>query len=148
MHLRKKTPSNAALVGYDASSGASGACGRMLTPRTSPASRKGTAYISTSGDPMPNHGEKLLVVKMPSGKLVTMRNQVTNCTGPLTSVATMVDADNFVGFGKAGSFILDMEIGSVDWLERVDNTFEMEFEVLPYAEAKRLLKSARFQGRC
>ena len=76
-----------------------------------------------------------------------MRNQVTPCTGPLTSVAKMIDANNFVGFCSLGSFVLDLETNEVDWLERVDDCFEIELEVLPYTEAKPLLESAGFQGR-
>ena len=76
-----------------------------------------------------------------------MRNQVTPRTGPLTSVAKMIDANNFVGLCSQGSFILDLETNEVDWLERVGDCFEIELEVLPYAEAKPLLESEGFQGR-
>ena len=96
---------------------------------------------------MPNHGERVLVVKTPSGELKTLRNQVCQCTGPWTSVSKLVDADNFVGFSSAGSFILNMRTGSIDWLERKDDCFEMELEVVPYSEALPMLKSAGFPGR-
>ena len=74
-----------------------------------------------------------------------MKNQVTPCTGPLTSVAKIIDANNFVGFSAAGSFILDLTTGDVDWLERVDDCFELELEVMPYTEAKPILEAAGFQ---
>ncbi len=96
---------------------------------------------------MPNHGERLLAVRKPSGKVVAMMNQVAPCTGPLTSVAKMVDAGQFVGFCSLGSFILVLESGDVDLLERVDDCFEIELEILPYAEAKPLLEASGFQGR-
>ena len=96
---------------------------------------------------MPNHGEKVFVVKTPSGAMKSMRNQVCPCTGPLTSVARLVDADNFVGFCKKGPFILDIQSGAVDWLERRDDCFELLLEVFPYAEAEPMLKKAGFQGR-
>ena len=96
---------------------------------------------------MPNHGEKVLVVKTPSGEIKKMRNQVCQCTGPLTSLSKLVDADNFVGFSSAGSFILNMRTGSIDWLERKDDRFEMELEVVPYSEALPLLKRPGFTGQ-
>ena len=104
------------------------------------ASRKGLSFISASGDPMPNHGERTLVIKTPGGSLKTMRSQVTPCTGSLTSIAQMVDADNFVGFSKRGSFILNLNTGELEMMERVDDTFELELEVVPYAEAKPMLE--------
>ena len=133
----------------------SGACDPVINPEVgadypleeTEASKRGIAYVSASGDPMPNHGERVLVVKKPSGRIVAMRNQVTPCTGPLTSVAKMIDANKFVGFCSLGSFILDLETNEVDWLERVDDCFEIELEVLPYKEAKPLLESSGFQGR-
>ena len=76
-----------------------------------------------------------------------MRNQVTSCTGPLTSIAQMVDADNFVGFSKKGSFILNLNTGEIEMMERVDDTFEIEVEIVPYAEAKPQLEKAGFQRR-
>ena len=97
---------------------------------------------------MPNHGEKTLVVKTPGGSLKTMRSQVTPCTGSLSGIAQMVDAGNFVGFPKQGSFILNLSNGEIEMMERVDDTFELELEIVPYAEAKPMLdKQAGFQGR-
>ena len=87
---------------------------------------------------MPNHGERTLVVKMPAGKPKSMRNQVCPCIGPLTSVARLIDSDNFVGFSTAGSFVLDLKSGDIDWMIRRDDTFELELEVVPYAEAKAM----------
>ena len=102
------------------------------------ASRQGVAFVSESGDVMPNHGEQRLIVKTPSGALKSMRNQVCPCTGPLASVAHMVDANNFVGFSPMGSFVLDLGSVEIDWPSRKDNTLEMELEVVPYAEAHAL----------
>ena len=96
---------------------------------------------------MSNLGERILAVKQPCGKISSMRNQVCPCTGSLTSVASMVDAGNFVGFCSAGSFVLDLETNDIDWLERVGNTFEMELEILPCSDAKPFLDAAGFPGR-
>ena len=133
----------------------SGACCSVVGPEPAQdypteeteASKKGLHFVSASGDPMPNQGEKILLIKSPGGSLKTMRNQVTSCTGPLTSIAQMVDADNFVGFSKKGSFILNLNTGEIEMMERVDDTFEIEVEIVPYAEAKPKLEKAGFQGR-
>ena len=96
---------------------------------------------------MPQFGQRHLDVKTPSGAPMSSKNQVCHCTGPLTSVAKMVDADHFVGFSTAGSFIMNMRTGAIDWMERKDDGFELELEVLPYTEAAPLLKQAGFQGQ-
>ena len=95
---------------------------------------------------MPNLGERIIVVKKPSGRLMSMRNDVCNCTGPLTSVASLIDADKFVGFCSLGSFILDLHTNEVDWLVRKDDQFELELEIVPYAEAKKHLESVKSGG--
>ena len=59
----------------------------------------------------------------------------------------MVDANNFVGFSPAGSFMLGLDNDEVEWIDRVDDCFEIELEIIPYAEAKPLLESAGFQGQ-
>ena len=133
----------------------SGACEPAINPETAAdypieeteASKKGVAVVSASGDPMPQLGQRTFVVKTPSGALMSFKNQVCHCTGPLTSVAKMVDADNCVGFSTAGSFIMNTRTGAIDWMERKDDGFELELEVLPYTEAAPLLKKAGFQGQ-
>ena len=133
----------------------SGACEPVMTPEQAAdypiteteASKKGVAFISASGDAMPNMGERIIVVKKPCGRLATMRNSVTPCTGALSSVAKTIDNDNLVCFSKAASFILDLKTNDVDWLERVDDCFELEVEVVPYEEAKPMLVAAGFRGQ-
>ena len=93
---------------------------------------------------MPNHGQKTLCVKTPSGKLMTLTSQVVSCTGSLTSVAKLIDVGHFVGFYFGGSFIMNMATGEFERLERVNDCFELELEVVPYEEAKPLLKTSGF----
>ena len=131
----------------------SGACEPVIDAETAcdyplegtDASRRGIAYISASGDAMPNHGARHLVVRRPSGKLAAMSNNVTNCAGPLTAVTKTVDANNLVAFSPFGSFIMDLSDNSIDWLERVEDGYELELEVLPYSEAKPLLAAQKQQ---
>ena len=87
--------------------------------------------------------KKVLLVRKPSGRLMSMRNTVCPCTGPLTSVAKLCDSDHFVGFCSAGSFILNLRTDEVDWLNRVDDCYELELEVVPYQEAKQYLDSIK-----
>ena len=112
--------------------------------RETEASKQGMSFISASGDPMPNLGERVLVVKSPSGHVSVMRNQVVNCTGPLTAVSRCIDAGKFVGFCSEGSFILDRETGAFDLLERTDDCFELELEIIPYSEAEPELEQLGF----
>ncbi len=82
---------------------------------------------------------------------MSMRNQVCPCIGPLTPVVELIDSDNFVGFGSAGSFIFNLCTDEVDWLERKDECSELELEVVPYNEAQSHLDSKKnvpgFPGR-
>ena len=89
---------------------------------------------------MPNLGQKTLLVKTPAGHMRGMRNTVVNCTGALTATSRLVDENNFVGHSPEGSFILNMDQGEFDMLERVDDCFELELEIVPYAEAASILK--------
>ena len=93
---------------------------------------------------MPNHGVKTLLVKTPSGKLRVVKKQICDCTGPPTSIPKMADNNHFVGLGKKGGFILDLRDNSIEWIERNEDEFEMELEVVPYNEAKPLLDKSGF----
>ena len=90
---------------------------------------------------MPNHGQRVLVVKPPSGRLMSLASQVVPCTGSPTAVAKLIDASHFVGFHKNGSFIMDLETGEFDKMTRVNDCFELVLEVLPHTEAEPLLKA-------
>ena len=48
-----------------------------------------------------------------------------------------------MGFCSAGPFILDLRTDEVDWLDRADDCFELELEVVPYNEAKSQLDSLK-----
>ena len=81
-----------------------------------------------------------------------MGNNVTDCTGALQAVTKTVGANNMVVFSPYGSFVMDLDDNSIDWMERVDDGYESECEVIPYADATPLLEAHRqatsgFQGR-
>ena len=69
---------------------------------------------------------------------------MVNCTGPLTAVSRLCDSGNFVGFCSEGSFILDIDYGAFDVIERTDDCFELELEVIPYNEAAAELEELGF----
>ena len=138
----------------------SGACDLVIGPEVAvdypiegtEASRRGIACVFASGDPMPNHGMRKLIVNIPCGKLFKMGNNVTNCTGPLQAAIETVDANIFVAFSPFWSFIVDLDDNSIDWLERVEDGYELELEAIPYQDAKPFLEPQRsaqpgFQGR-
>ena len=93
---------------------------------------------------MANHGERTLLVKAPSGKLMALKKQICDCVGPLTSIPKICDHNHFVGLGKNGGFILDLSDRSIEWIERDGDEYAMELEIVPYEEAKPLLKQAGF----
>ena len=93
---------------------------------------------------MPNHGERTLLTKASSGKSKTLKKQICDCTGPLTSIPKVCDNDQFVGLGKTGGFTLDLSDKSIEWIDRIDDEYSMELEIVPYDEAKPLLEKAGF----
>ena len=93
---------------------------------------------------MPNHEQRVLAVKSPSGRLMSLAAQVVPCTGSLTSVAKLIDAGHFVGFHKNGSSIMDLSTGEFDKMTGVNDCFELELEVVPHNEAEPLLKASGF----
>ena len=105
---------------------------------------KNQVFQSATGDTMPNHGERTLLVKTASGKLKALKKQICDCTGPLTSIPKTCDNNHFVGLGKTGGFILDLRDQSIEWIDRNDDAYEMELEIIPYDEAKPLLEKAGF----
>ena len=57
-----------------------------------------------------------------------------------------------VVFSPYGFFVMDLDDNSIDWMERVDDGYELEYEAIPYADVKPLLEAHRqaqagFQGR-
>ena len=81
-----------------------------------------------------------------------MDNNATNCTGALQAATKTVDANNLVVFSPYGSFIMDLDDSSIDWMERAADGYELEYEVIPYEDAKPLLEAQRqatsgIQGR-
>ena len=85
-----------------------------------------------------------MLVKAPSGKYKALKKQICDCTGPLASIPKMCDNGHFVGLGKTGGFILNLTDQSIEWIERNDDAYEMELEIVPYKEAKPLLEKAGF----
>ena len=112
----------------------SGVCGPVIDPEAAVDYRLQETEANKNG------------VKKLSVSLMSMRNQVCPCTGPLTSVAKFIDSDNFVGFSSLGSFVLNLRTNEVDWLTRKDDQFELELEIVPFAEAKKHLESIKSGG--
>ena len=108
-------------------------------------SSKGLNYISAAVTPMPSYGAKTLLVRTPGGKLVTAKHNVVPSAGVLTSVSKLVDNGHFVGFQPDGAFIYNVSTGVVEKLLRLNDCYEMEFEVVPHAQAKPLLDKVGFQ---
>ena len=68
---------------------------------------KKQVFQSAAGGTMPNHVERALLSKAPSGRPKTLKKHVCDCTGPFASITNVCDNDPSVGLGKTGGFILD-----------------------------------------
>ena len=105
------------------------------------ATKAPSIFTSAPGGPIPNHGRKKLVVKTPGGQTLAYAGHVVPCAGPFTAVPRLVDCNQFVGFHPKGAFILNIETGETEIIERVDDAYGSVFETVPYSEAKCMLPS-------
>ena len=76
-----------------------------------------------------------------------MANNVVPCTGALTAVASLNDNNQFVGVHPDGAFIYNLTTKTLERIERVEDSFELELEVVPYEAAKQVLEPSGFQRR-
>ena len=99
--------------------------------RETEASKRGDHWVSASGDPIINHGEKTVVITMGNRELGTMTYQVADVTKPLASVACICGARHRVVFDDEGSFIENNVTGAIDWLRQSNNTYVLDTWAMP-----------------
>ena len=71
---------------------------KEYTTNPTEASRPEEHWISASGDPVLNHGEKTIVMTTGNQDLRTMKYQVADVTKPFASVAKICEAGHRVVF--------------------------------------------------
>ena len=91
-------------------------------------------YQTASGEPLKNEGEQQLLFVTPGRRLRGMKFQTCDVTKPLAAVCNMLDNDQAVVFAPekyGGSFVVDLETGDEEPLEREDGNFVMHVWVPP-----------------
>lgn len=103
------------------------------------ASKSGQHWVSASGDPIMNYGERKVVLATNSGDLKTMRYQVADVTKPLASVARICQAGHRVVFDSDGSYIEDKGTGHREWLREHNGTYVMDTWIMPAKQAEMMM---------
>ena len=121
----------------------SGACDTVVDPRAlpgyplkeTPASKAGEAFLTAAGDPIPQLGEKEVLICIESGELRSMKAQCSIVAKPLLSVKRMTEAGQFVGFCQAGGFVVDPVTNHVDWFREGNGNYILDTWLVPYEKA-------------
>ena len=121
----------------------SGASESVTCPSTCPdyeavpsrMSKAGLNYVSASGDPIPNLGEKMIQVMTGNGKESTAKYQVADVSRTLNSVSEICDGGGDMGqyvlFNKWGGAILNPATGRQTPFQREDGIYILEMWVKP-----------------
>ena len=125
----------------------SGASESVTCPSTCPGyeavpsrmSKAGLNYVSASGDPIPNLGEKRIQVMTENGKESTAKYQVADVSRTLNSVSEICDGGGELGqyvlFNKWGGAILNPATGRQTPFQREDGIYTLEMWVRPKGDS-------------
>ena len=132
----------------------SGACDTVADPRSLPgyplleteASKSGEVFMTAAGDPIPQLGEKKVVVLIGSGDVRTVKAQCSIVSKPLLSVKQMIAAGQFVGFCFEGGFVFDPTTRKVDWFREEGGNYMLDTWLVPHDKAEKLVEAINRQG--
>ena len=96
-------------------------------------SRAGVCYASATGEPIPNLGEQKLPLATVEGSLRAMTFQVAPVAKPLGSVQRICAAGHTVVFDSEGSYIINKQIGELNWVRNGIGNFMLDVWVPPPA---------------
>ena len=99
-------------------------------------SRSGKVYRGAGGEPIPNQGQKVMVIKTLEGQSRKSNWQVCPVTRPLMSVARITAAGNRVYFDEKSPHIKNLRTGEITKLRKEGNMFVIDFWVKKPGEAK------------
>ena len=135
----------------------SGACDSVVDPRhllgyciqETKESRRGETFITASGDPIPQLGEKVAMVYIEGGALKKIRTQCTTVSKPLLSVKRMIEVGHFVGFCDQGGFLLDLHSGHLEWFREDNGNYMLDTWLVPHDKVDDLEQAINedFQGQ-
>ena len=132
----------------------SGACETVADPRAFPgypldetaASRVGEVFLTVAGDPIPQLGEKQVLICTESGDIRSIKAQCSIVAKPLLSVKRMTEAEQFVGFCKEGGFVLDSGIGKVDWFREESGNYILDIWLVPHDKVNDVVEAIGKSG--
>ena len=106
---------------------------------------KGVPYYAANGNPVYDMGSRVLVGKLKSNKGVVrkaVKGRVCKITKGLISAADMNDAGFKVVLDKEDSYMEDKRSGAIIPINFRRRVFELDLELEPYEEAKKILTDA------
>ena len=102
-------------------------------------SEAGVEYVSATGEPIPNLGEKCLNLMTPDGSMRMMTMQVAKgVSKALGSVSRICAAGHKVVFDDQGSYIEHKQTGHLTWLMQENGVYVLDAWIAPpSAQAKK-----------
>ena len=94
-------------------------------------SKEGVFYLTASGEPIYNEGEKTLMLMNEYGQARKMTFQCAKTTKALGSVSKICANGNRVVFDDEGSYIENKVTGEKLWLEQSEGVYHLNMQVAP-----------------
>ena len=131
-----------------------GACDNVFDPRELPghppletaASKQGSTFFTAFGDPIPNLGKKEAAVHIHGGALRIFIIQRTTVSKPLLPVKKITEAGQFAGFCGKGGFLMDLEVGHVEWFREGNANYMLDTWLIPHEKNEGMTKVTSNQG--
>ena len=99
--------------------------------------RAGVFYVTASGEPIYNEGEKTLMLMNEYGQSRKRTFQCAKTIKAMGSINNICSNGNRVVFDDEGSYIENKETGEKLWLEQAEGVYHLNMQVAPvgYGEA-------------
>ena len=131
-----------------------GACDTVADPRSLPgyelketaASKAGEFFLTAGGDPIPQLGEKEVVICTENGDLKSLKAQCSAVAKPFLSVKRMTEAGQFVGFSRDGGFVFDLATGNVDWFREGNGNYILDVWLVPHNKVDEVVEAYNSQS--
>ena len=132
----------------------SGACETVADLRAFPgdpldetaASKVGDVFLTVAGGPIPQLGEKQVLICTESGDIGSIKAQCSIVAKPLLSGKRMTEVGQFVGFCKEGGFVSDTTTGKVDWFREENGNYILDTWLVLYDKAQSVVEAMNRQG--
>ena len=93
----------------------------------------GHVYTAANGESIYDEGKREVCIQGDGSEVRILRTRVGDVRKGLLSVAGLIDTGHVVIFDSEGSVIRHKTTGKTTAMKRVNDVFEVEFDVVPFA---------------